>query len=311
MEKSWKKISRREATKWISLATSSALIPSFLNAPKNKTLALMNTRKIISSGKMLPVVGLGTWQSFDVGNSAQARNPLKEVLKILIEHGGSVIDSSPMYGNSEKVVGELTAELEIKDKIFEATKVWTTGKEEGIDQMYTSMNLMGANPMDLMQVHNLVDWKTHLKTLHQWKEEGKVKHIGITHYHKGGYAEMEKIMKTEKIDFIQINYNLAVRDAAERILPLAKDKGIAVLINRPYEGGALFKKIKGKEIPTWAKEFEAESWGQIFLKFILAHPAVNCVIPGTSKSKHIKDNVQAGFGKYPNQELQKRLIDLI
>ncbi|MFK8007259.1 MAG: aldo/keto reductase [Saprospiraceae bacterium] len=311
MEKSWNKISRREAAKWISLGASSLLASPFFNAQKNKTLALMNTRKIISSGKMLPVIGVGTWQSFDVGENPAERNPLKEVLKILIEHGGSVIDSSPMYGRSEKVVGELTAELEIKNKIFEATKVWTTGKEEGIDQMYTSMNLMGAHPMDLMQIHNLVDWKTHLKTLQKWKEEEKVRNIGITHYHKGGYAEMEKIMKTENIDFIQINYNLAVRDAAERILPLAKDKGIAVLINRPYEGGSLFKKMKGKEIPTWAKEFEAESWGQIFLKFILAHPAVNCVIPGTSKVKHMKDNVQAGFGKYPNQTMQKRLIDLM
>ena len=308
MEKSWNKISRREATRWISLGASSLLVSPFLNAQKNKT---MNTRKIISSGKMLPVIGVGTWQSFDVGENPAERNPLKEVLKILIEHGGSVIDSSPMYGKSEKVVGELTAELEIKNKIFEATKVWTTGKEEGIDQMHTSMNLMGANPMDLMQIHNLVDWKIHLKTLQKWKEEGKIRNIGITHYHKGGYDEMEKIMKTEKIDFIQINYNLAVRDAAERILPLAKDKGIAILINRPYEGGALFRKMKGKEIPSWAKEFEAESWGQIFLKFILAHPAVNCVIPGTSKAKHMKDNVQAGFGKYPTQELQKRLIDLI
>lgn len=308
MEKSWNKISRREAAKWISLGASSYLVSPLFNGQKKIT---MNTRKVISTGKMLPVVGVGTWQSFDVGESSTERNPLKEVLKILVEHGGSVIDSSPMYGRSEKVVGELTAELEIKDKIFEATKVWTTGREEGIDQMYTSMNLMGANPMDLMQVHNLVDWKVHLRTLQKWKEEERISNIGITHYHKGGYAEMEKIMKTEKIDFIQINYNLAVRDAAERILPLAKDKGIAVIINRPYEGGSLFKKMKGKAIPTWAKEFEAESWGQIFLKFILAHPAVHCVIPGTSKAKHMKDNVQAGFGEYPNQKMQKRLIDLM
>ncbi len=308
MENAWSNISRREAAKWMSLGVSSLLVPSLLGELKNVT---MNTRKIPSSGKLLPVVGVGTWQSFDVGNSQVERNPLKEVLKILVESGGSVIDSSPMYGRSEKVVGELTTELEIKNKIFEATKVWTTGKEEGIDQMHTSMNLMGATPMDLMQIHNLVDWKTHMKTLYKWKEEGKIRNIGITHYHRGGYAEMEKIMKNEKLDFIQINYNLAVRDAAERILPLAQDKGIAVIINRPYEGGSLFRKVKGESIPTWTKEFDAESWGQIFLKFILAHPAVNCVIPGTSKAKHMKDNVQAGFGKYPNGELQKRLIQLI
>lgn len=308
MEIKLRKMSRRAATRLISIGASSFLVPALFVEQKKIT---MNTRKIPSNGKLLPVVGVGTWQSFDVGNSQGERNPLKEVLKILVEHGGSVIDSSPMYGRSEKVVGELTAELEIKNKIFEATKVWTTGKEKGIDQMHTSMNLMGANPMDLMQIHNLVDWRTHLKTLKKWKEEGKIRNIGITHYHKGGYAEMEKIMTTEEIDFIQINYNLAVRDAAERILPLAKDQGIAVLINRPYEGGALFKKVRGKAIPSWAKEFEAESWGQIFLKFILANQAVNCVIPGTSKAKHMKDNVQAGFGKYPKQELQKRLIDFI
>ncbi len=306
MKNQWNKISRREATKWIFMGGSSVLFPPFLKTQKNIT---MNLREISSNGKMLPVIGLGTWQSFDVGNSPQERNPLREVLRILVESGGSVIDSSPMYGRSEKVVGELTSELGIKNKIFEATKIWTTGEEEGIDQMHASMNLMGAMPMDLMQVHNLVDWKTQIKTLKKWKADGKIRNIGITHYHKGGYAEMEKIMKKEPLDFIQINYNLAVRDAAERILPLAKDQGIAVLINRPYEGGNLFKKVKDKEIPAWAKDFEAESWGQIFLKFILAHPAVNCVIPGTSTSKHMKDNVQAGFGKYPNQALQKRLIE--
>ena len=279
MENKWSEISRREATKWISLGATSLFVPPFLVGRKIKT---MNTRKIPSSGKLVPVVGLGTWQSFDVGHSQTQRNPLKEVLKILIESGGSVIDSSPMYGRSEKVVGELTSELELKSKIFEATKVWTRGKEEGINQMHTSMELMGAKLMDLMQIHNLVDWETHIKTLYKWKEEGKIRNIGITHYHKGGYEEMEKIMKSEKIDFIQINYNLAVRDTADRILPLARDKGIAVMINRPYEGGSLFKKIKHKEIPSWAKEFEAESWGQIFLKFILAHSAVNCVIPGTA-----------------------------
>ena len=170
---------------------------------------------------------------------------------------------------------------------------------------------MQANPIDLMQIHNLVDWKTHLKTLKKWKEEEKIRYIGITHYHSGGYSEMEKIMKSEKIDFIQINYNLAVREAGEKILPLAKDKGIAVLINRPYEGGTLFRKFKNKTFPNWAEEFDATTWGQFFLKFILANQAVTCVIPGTSKAKHMRDNVQAGFGKLPTAEHQRQMIDLI
>ncbi len=306
MKNTWNEISRREAAKWLAIGGSSMMIPSFNFSKEKKT---MNTRIVPSSKEEIPIIGLGTWQSFDVGDSDEERAPLKEVLKILVDHGGSLIDSSPMYGHSEKVVGELTTELKIKSKIFEATKVWTSGQEEGIDQMTTSINLMNAYPMDLMQIHNLVDWKTHLKTLRKWKAEKKIRYIGITHYHQGGYEEMEKIMKTESLDFIQINYNLAVRDAAERILPLAKDKGIAVLINRPYEGGSLFKKVKGKDFPEWAKEFEAESWGQMFLKFILAHPAVTCVIPGTSKAKHMRDNVKAGFGKLPDAQMQRRMIE--
>ncbi len=302
------KLTRRAASKLMALGTASILSnPTSLLQKQKK----MNRRLIPSSNEEIPVIGLGTWQTFDVGTSQAERAPLKEVLKVLIEHGGSVIDSSPMYGRSEKVVGELTTELQIKDKIFEATKVWTNGKEAGVEQMDDSLNLMQVNQMDLMQIHNLVDWKTHLKTLQQWKAEQKIRYIGITHYHNSGYGEFERIMKTEAIDFIQINYNLAVREAAERILPLAKDKGIAVLINRPYAGGSLFRESKNKTLPPWAKEFDANTWGQFFLKFILANPAITCVIPGTSKSKHMLDNVQAGFGKLPNADHQRKMIQLI
>jgi diketogulonate reductase-like aldo/keto reductase len=303
-----KQITRRTASKLLALGTTSLLANPLSLFQSQKS---MNTRPIPSSGEQIPIVGLGTWQSFDVGNSAEEREPLKEVLRILTDHGGSLIDSSPMYGRSEKVVGDLTTELKLKGKIFEATKVWTSGPDAGIQQMHTSMKLMQANPMDLMQIHNLVDWRTHLKTLRKWKAEGKIRYIGITHYHKGGYAEVEQIMRNESLDFIQINYNLAVRDAAERILPLAKDKGVAVLINRPYEGGSLFRATKNKSLPTWAQEFGAESWGQFFLKFILAHPAVTCVIPGTSKARHMRDNVQAGFGGLPTEEHLKRMIRFI
>ena len=301
-------ISRRAATKLLAVGTSSMLLNPFPKFDQNKT---MQKRIIPSSGEAIPVIGIGTWQTFDVGPSKEERVPLKEVLKVLVENGGSVIDSSPMYGRSEKVVGELTTELKIKENIFEATKVWTTGQSAGIREMDRSMRLMQCAPMDLMQIHNLVDWQTHIQTLKKWKEAGKIRYIGATHYHQVGYAEMEKIMKTEPLDFIQINYNLQVQDAAERILPLAKDRGIAVLINRPYEGGALFRKTKNKAFPAWAAEFGAATWGQLFLKFILANPAVTCVIPGTAKPKHMQDNVQAGFGELPTSRHLGKMVKLL
>ena len=302
------KISRRKINQILTLGASSLLInPISKISPSSK----MNTRLIPSTKEPIPMVGLGTWQTFDVGESSEERDPLKEVLNILVENGGSVIDSSPMYGRSEKVVGELTTELDIKSQIFEATKVWTSGLREGKDQIDRSFKLMQANPLDLLQVHNLLDWEKHLPTLKDLKDEGKIRYIGISHYHKGGYSEMEKIMKSEPIDFIQINYNLAVRDASERLLPLANEKGIGVIINRPYEGGSLFRKVRGSELPEWAKEFDAKSWGQFFLKFILAHEAVSCVIPGTSKPKHMRDNVAAGFGRLPENKHITKMINLI
>ncbi len=299
-------ISRRKMAKMIALGGTSLLFDPHLSL---ETLADMKKRRIPSTGEALPVVGLGTWQTFDVGTSSNEREPLKRVLQILLENGGSLIDSSPMYGRSEKVVGELTKELGIKGDIFEATKVWTRGRVEGIRQMQDSFKFMQVQEMELMQIHNLVDWKTHLKTLRSMKEEGSIKYIGITHYNRGAYAEVEQIMKTEKIDFLQINYNLAVRDASKRLLPLAKDKGIAVLINRPYEGGTLFRKFSNKKLPEWAVEFDANTWGQFFLKYILANDAVTCVIPGTGKPKHMLDNVQAGFGLLPNHQHLKMMIE--
>ena len=301
-------ISRREASKLMAMGSTSLLLNPL---PGLQSTRMMNRRIIPSSNEEIPVIGLGTWQTFDVGVSDREREPLKEVLKVLIANGGSVIDSSPMYGRSEQVVGELTSELKLKEKVFEATKVWTRGEVEGVKQMTKSMDLLKVKQMDLMQIHNLVDWKTQLKTLRRWKEDQKIRYIGVTHYNEGGYGELEKIMKTEIIDFIQINYNLSVRAASDRILPIAKDKGIAVLINRPYQGGSLFRITKDLELPQWASEFDADTWGQFFLKFIHANPAVTCAIPGTSKAKHMLDNVKAGFGKLPIAAHQRKMIELI
>lgn len=271
----------------------------------------LSKRKIPSTGEELPCVGIGTWQTFDVGTSALERTPLKEVLRTFIEENASVVDSSPMYGASEKVVGDLSQELHINNTLFIATKVWITGKEEGINQMNNSFSLLKREVIDLLQIHNLVDWQTHLTTLRKWKEQGKIRYIGLTHYTDSVHDIVASIIKKEPVDFVQVNYNLLDRHAEEQLLPLALEKKVAVLINRPFEEGALFARVKGKVLPEWAAEFECTSWAQFFLKYILANPAVTCVIPGTSKVTHLLDNLQAGKGKLPDNSHRKRMIQFI
>ena len=264
-------------------------------------------RTIPSSKEKIPAVGLGTWQTFDANESESERAPLRQVLTTLIQNGGSVIDSSPMYGNSERVVGDLSTDLEIND----ATKVWTTGKEAGIRQMNNSFALLKRKRIDLMQIHNLVDWEVHYQTLRQWKDEGKIRYIGITHYTEGAFGSIEQILKSTPLDFLQIKYSLLSRKAEERLFPLAQERKVAVIINQPFEEGALFSRVKGKTLPAWAKEFDCNSWGQFFLKFILAQSAVTCVIPGTSKPHHMLDNLGAGVGKLPSESQRAQMLALI
>lgn len=269
----------------------------------------MLKRSIPSSGEQLPVVGLGTWKQFDVGASAAERQSLTEVLKRMAALGGTLIDSSPMYGNAEEVAGDLTAGSGLADKFFYATKVWTSGEQNGIEQMQASLKKMRRTTMDLMQIHNLVDWKTHLKTLKKWKEEGKIRYVGITHYTASAHAQLEEIIKSEDIDFVQFNYSIRVRDAEKSLLKAAQDEGVAVIINEPFETGSLFKAVKGKTLPDWAADYDIGSWAQFFLKFILSHPAVNCVIPGTSNPAHAADNMGAGYGKLPDEAGRKRMAE--
>jgi len=271
--------------------------------------AKVSTRIIPGSGEKLPMVGLGTWQTFDVGSSESVRAPLKGVLRALAELGGSVIDSSPMYGRSESVVGELCSELGIADRIFGATKVWTSGRENGISEMETSIQRMVQSPMDLMQIHNLLDWETHIRTLFDWKDQGKIRYVGITHYHQGAYDRMADIMKRHPLDFIQVNYSVGSPGSAESLLPLAQDLGMAVLINRPYQGGRLFGQVRGKSLPPWAAEIGCRSWAEYFLKFILSNPAVTCAIPGTSKEHHLRENLGAGMGELPDAGMQGKMLD--
>ncbi len=274
--------------------------------------ASMMKRNIPGTNEQLPVVGVGTWETFDVtASQVTLLNELKEVLRVLNEKGGSVVDSSPMYGFAERNVGQLSAELSINKKLFLATKVWTQGRDQGISQMNKSLELMRRSQIDLLQIHNLVDWATHLKTLREWKEKAKVRYIGITHYQTDAYPEMEKIMRSEPIDFIQVNYNVLDRESANRLLPLAQEKKIGVIISQPFGYGKLFQRVKNKTLPAWAAAFDCQSWAQFFLKFILAHPAVTCVIPGTSNPIHMADNVGAGFGRLPDaKQLEKMVKEL-
>lgn len=268
-------------------------------------------RAIPSSDEKIPAVGLGTWQTFDVGENEAERTPLKAVLKNLVEKGGSVVDSSPMYGRSERVVGDLSTDLKLNEKLFIATKVWTSGEESGIRQMNNSFSLLKRKTIDLMQIHNLLDWHTHIKTLRDWKDLGKVRYIGITHYTESAYSAVEQILKSTTLDFLQINYSLLSRKAEERLFPLAQEKKVAIIVNQPFEEGTLFSRVKGQTLPVWAKEFDCNSWGQFFLKFILAQPAVTCVIPGTSKPHHMLDNLGAAVGKLPTPDHLIQMIKLI
>ena len=266
-------------------------------------------RPIPRSGEMLPMVGLGTYQAFGVGLDRSDRDPLKEVLRLFVEHGGALVDSSPMYGTAESVVGDLAAEQKLTSQLFMATKVWTTGRDAGIRQMEESMQRMKITRMDLMQIHNLQDWKIHTKTLKEWKAVGKIRYTGITHYHSGAYDELERLIKTKEFDFVQFNYSISEREAEESLLPLAQDAGTAVIINRPFAQASLFSRVRGKEVPAWAAEFDCKSWGQFFLKYILSHPAVTCVIPATSKPHHLVENMGAGVGKLPDAAMRKKMVD--
>jgi diketogulonate reductase-like aldo/keto reductase len=271
----------------------------------------MQTRVIPSTTEALPIVGLGTWQQFDVGSAPSERQPLIEVLNLMIQNGGKLIDSSPMYGKAEKVIGDLTSELPTANQLFYATKVWTSGQAEGIRQMEESLQKMKRKTMDLIQIHNLVDWRTHLQTLRKWKQEGKVRYIGITHYTTAAHEQLEQIIKTEQIDFVQFNYSIRVRNAENSLLNTAKDKGVAVIINEPFESGSLFGRVKGKNLPQWAADYDINSWAQFFLKYILSHPAVNCAIPGTSNPKHLVDNMLAGHGKFPDEKGRAKMVAYI
>jgi diketogulonate reductase-like aldo/keto reductase len=288
----------------LQLAATSGIVAALprlaMAAPK------MNTRPIPRTKEALPTIGLGTWQAFDVDPAHRA--PVVEVVKQFLAAGGRVIDSSPMYGRAEAVVGDVLAELGATATPFFATKVWTRGKREGVAAMERSRTRMRAERIDLMQIHNLLDWQTHLPVLREMKQAGKIRYLGVTHYSHGELPQIEKLMRSEALDFIQVPYNVADRAVEARVLPAAADTGTAVIIMRPFEEGALFRQVRGKPLPAVARELDCTSWAQLFLKFIVGHPAVTCPIPATADPAHLADNIKAGFGRLPDAAQRKAII---
>jgi len=276
------------------------------SAPQATSQAML-TRAIPQSQEALPVVGFGTWQTFDIGADRSQLEERKKVLAALFEAGGKVIDSSPMYGTAEAVVGELLSDMQAHGQAFLATKVWTSGEAAGQRQMLASFSKLQTRRIDLMQIHNLLDWRTQLKTLRSWKAAGRFRYIGITHYTVPELDHLASLIKSERLDFVQFGYSLNVRAAEARLLPFAADHGVAVIINQPFDSGALFGKVRGKTLPEWAAEFDCASWGQFFLKYILGHAAVTCVIPGTAKLEHARDNLGAGVGRLPDVAQRQRM----
>jgi len=299
-------ISRRQFIQSVVGATAGlTLFPSLgMTAEQKKIL-----KAIPSSGELLPVIGMGSSRTFDVGDDDELKARLRDVLQTFSNKGGAMIDSSPMYGNAEQVIGELLKTVTNKKELFMATKVWTEGKTEGIAQMQRSMRRMGVSAFDLIQIHNLVDWTTQLETLKEWKAAGKVRYIGITTSHGRYHQELERILAKEPFDFVQFSYSIGNRDVEKRLLPLAKERGIATIINRPFQRGSLFQQVKGKPLPAYASEIDCDSWGQFFLKFVVSHPAVTCAIPATSKVHHMIDNMGACYGRLPDEKLRLRMAD--
>ncbi|MDQ6638473.1 MAG: aldo/keto reductase [Pseudomonadota bacterium] len=262
----------------------------------------MNTRPIPSTQEALPVIGCGTYVGFDHAPGTPEYALLPGVVAALLDTGGKVLDSSPMYGRAEATTGELLAANGRRGEAFLATKVWTRGKSEGLRQMEASLRLLRTERIDLMQIHNLLDWRTHLTTLRDWKEAGRLRYLGITHYTSSAYGEVEAALRAERLDFLQINYALDDREAERRILPLAAERGVAVIVNMPFGGGALLRGLLARPLPAWAAEIGCTSWAQVLLKFVLSHPAVTCAIPGTRRREHMEDNVRAGFGSVPPRD---------
>jgi aryl-alcohol dehydrogenase-like predicted oxidoreductase len=289
------------------LRTGACALGALFICPESTAANVPLSRRIPHTGESVPAIGLGTWQVFDVAGNAKESAQARETLQTFVNLGGRVVDSSPMYGSSESVTGRLAAEIGVGGKLFVATKVRTSGREAGIRQMEDSMRKLRVERLDLMQVHNLVDAQTHLATLRDWKKSGRIRYLGVTHYHAGAHADLERIIAPGDIDFVQVNYSLAEPEAGHRLLAAAAGSQTAVIVNRPFAEGAMFRRVGGKALPGWASEFGCATWAQYFLKWILSHPAVTCAIPGTRNPRHVADNVAAAQDPLPDETIRRRM----
>lgn len=296
-------INRRQFLNMTALLAAGLVLPHTIFANSGQI-----TKVIAKTGEKIPVIGMGTSRTFDAIGNTELLKRLLEVTQTFFDMGGGMIDSSPMYGSAQQVIGKLLAEVAGEPHLFAATKVWVQGQQEGIEQMEASRQQWGIKGFDLMQIHNLVDWQSHFETLKQMKSDGKIRYIGITTSHGRDHDELIHILQNHDFDFVQLTYNIGNRDAESPLLSIAREKGIAVIVNRPYQRGSLFRHVKGKPLPIWAQEFNCTSWGQYFLKFIVSHPAVTCAIPATSKVKHMQDNMQAGRGRLPTVKQRTQMI---
>jgi diketogulonate reductase-like aldo/keto reductase len=299
-------IDRRTAVKLMAAATAAALAPSGIIAAEAHR---MTTRKAPGSGEEIPVIGMGSSNTFDVGDDAASRDGLRGVLQALVDGGGRVIDTSPMYGRAETVLGDLLEDLGLGSKLWYATKVWTRGREAGARQIDESFARLRTKKLDLLQIHNLLDWREHVPTLRELQAAGRVRYSGITHYRADAHAGLERVLGEEKFDWLQVNYSLVEREAEDRLLPFCRDRGVAVMVNRPFADGAMFAKVRGRPLPGWAEEIGCRSWGQFFLRFAVSHPAVTCAIPATSKPQHMIDNAAAGQAPLPDEQQRRRMAD--
>lgn len=297
-------IDRRTTVKLMAAAVAVAIAPPGMTEVTRSTMA---TRKVPSSGEEIPAIGMGSSNTFDVGSGAAEREPLGEVLRGLVDGDGSVIDTSPMYGRAETVLGDLIHELGLRPRLWLATKVWTRGRTAGAAQIEQSYARLRTERLELLQIHNLLDWREHVPTIRALQASGKLRYSGITHYRADAHAELERVLAAERFDWLQVNYSLAEPEAGARLLPFCREKGIAVMVNRPFADGALFDRVRGKPLPPWAAEIGCASWGQFFLRWAVSHPAVTCVIPATSKPRHMADNVAAGHAPLPDEAQRERM----
>ena len=297
---------RREVLGLVAAGVVAGHLPRTARSADNTRMA---TRRIPGTEESVPVIGMGSSDTFDVGSGSAEREPLREVLRLFDQAGGSVVDTSPMYGRSEQVLGDLFAELGLRPKVWLATKVWTRGREAGVEQIADSMRKLRTDHLELLQIHNLLDWREHLPTVRGMKDGGKLRYTGVTHYRADAHAEVERVLRAERFDWVQINYSLAERDAERSLFPYCQERGIAVMVNRPFADGALFERTRGKSLPPWAAELGCASWAQFFLRFAASHPAVTCVIPATAKPRHMQDNAAAGAAPLPDAKQREQMAE--